>query len=261
MVTILSACKQSGEKATRDMKADTSISEEELKSDIKDMVYPLPSPLELSQKLEDIGASYVGDILNPISNIENYFTEKNKALNLGVYSADLSYVTTYHKDTEIHMYSDVVRKLIEQLDIEIDYSRIINEETQQFVTNDKDSLVNIVTDIFYDTYEFLNKKGDPEMAALMAAGIWVEGLYIATHISDDTFNNYEIVKIIYEQRNSLNKLIELLDSFENTQMIESINNALKKLKVMYDNTDGSLNKEELDQITGTIETIRASIVS
>ncbi|NJK87589.1 MAG: hypothetical protein HC906_18065 [Bacteroidales bacterium] len=105
------------------------------------------------------------------------------------------------------------------------------------------------------------KSGDPELAILMVAGIWTEGLFIATHISDDTYNNQEIVKIIYDQKSSLESLIEMMKNHSGDELIDSYIVAFEKLKAEYDKTDGSLTESQLKGITSAIASIRSSIVS
>jgi hypothetical protein len=233
---------------------------QEVKSDVQDIVYPLPAPFELSQQLDRAGASYVGNVLNPVSNADKYFTEKSKALALGVYGADLAYAGTYNNAKDINKYSGVLKSLVDDLGINVKYTDYFSDDSREKLNN-KDTLVKVVSNVFYDTYTFLNKKSDPALAALVVSGTWVEGLYIATHITQDTYNNNEMVKLIYDQSKSLEKVISLLDKFENNEMVAGISGALKKLKAMYDETNGSLTKEQLDTITKTIETIRSSIVS
>ncbi len=261
-IFVVTGCKQrtstsqAGESATD----SSALNMQEVKSDVQDIVYPLPAPFELSQQLDRAGASYVGNVLNPVSNADKYFTEKSKALALGVYGADLAYAGTYNNAKDINKYSGVLKSLVDDLGINVKYTDYFNDDSREKLNN-KDTLVKVVSNVFYDTYTFLNKKSDPALAALVVSGTWVEGLYIATHITKDTYNNNEMVKLIYDQSKSLEKVISLLDKFENNEMVAGISGALKKLKAMYDETNGSLTKEQLDTITKTIETIRSSIVS
>ena len=57
--------------------------------------YPLPTAFEITNMLNEAGAPYILSISNPASNAGNYFTQVEKAINLGVYGADLSYASTY----------------------------------------------------------------------------------------------------------------------------------------------------------------------
>jgi hypothetical protein len=259
MLTMIIACKQAGEQSTAES-TNEKLNQEDIKASVKEAVFPLPEPMEVYQMLENIGANYVGNILNPAESIEGYYASNIKAVNLGVYAADLSYATVYEKKEAVDKYTKILKVLIDDLGIKIDYKKLMSEDTKAFVQN-SDSLIKLTTEVFYDTYEFLYKESDASLAALMVNGYYIEGLYIATHISKDTYDNAEMVKIIYSQSESLKNIIELNKKFEENQYLETLQTALLKLKALYDATDGSLTKEQLDSLTATIKTIRNSVVS
>lgn len=258
-IAFLASCKQAGQTEVAETSAD-KLSEQEIKEGIEEVVFPLPEPMGVYQMLENIGASYVGDVLNPVASIEQYLISNVKAANLGVYAADLSYATVYNAKEEIDAYTSSLKVLIDDLDVKVDYKMLMSEETKEKASN-VDSLIKLTTGLFLDTYEFLYKESDPSLAVLMVNGFYIEGLYIATHISKDTYDNVEMINIIYGQAKPLETLIELNSKFVDNQYVETLQNALLKLKALYDATDGSLTKEQLDSITSTIETIRSSIVS
>lgn len=255
---ILSSCKQSSTGTGED--DVTMISGDSLLSEAIDIVYPLPAPLELYKKLEDIGASYIGDILNPIDNIDNYYTGKNKALNLGTYAADLCYVSAYHKKQEIQLYSKNLKSLMDDLSVNNKYTDFSSDEMKQKLEN-KDTLDNIVTNMLYDTYTAIAKDGDPALAALMLTGIWSEGIYIASHISSNTYTIDEMVEVINDQRSSLEMVLDLLKKTRGNEITDSLIKALENVKAMYEETEDNLTKEQLHQITRAIENIRSSIIS
>ena len=256
-VSVIYSCGQGSQSKTES--DSITINKEQVQSNVAQMVKTIPSPYELSLKLEEIGSSYIEGSVNSINNIDKYFTEKNKALNLGIYGADLAYVSTYEKKQEVSLYTKAVKTLVDQLGIKIDLAKLSSEETKEKLDN-KDSLANIVSATFLDVYNFLNENSDPSLAALVAAGVWVEGLYLAMQISEETFNNNDFVKIIYDQQNSLSKVIELLDMFKNDQLINSMVDALKKLQIQFESTNGSLTVEQLNGIGQTITTIRSGII-
>lgn len=255
---IISSCKQlptgTGEDDT------TMISEDKSLSESIDIVYPLPAPLKLYQKLEDIGASYIGDILNPIDNIDKYYTVKNKALNLGTYAADLCYVSAYHKKQEIQLYSKNLKSLMDDLSVNNSFTDFFSDEMIQKLEN-RDTLADIVTNMLYDAYTAMAKERDPVLAALMLTGIWSEGLYIASHILNDTYANNEMVEIIYDQSSSLEMVLDLLKKTKGNEITDSLIKALENVKSIYEEIEDSLTKEQLHQITRAIENIRSSIIS
>jgi hypothetical protein len=75
-------------------------------------------------------------------------------LNLGVYGADLSYAGTYEMNQEIMKYLQVSKQLIEELNISTSFNRGFVERVERNL-EDKDSLINIVSESFNDTYVFL----------------------------------------------------------------------------------------------------------
>ena len=238
---------------------EQTINKDDVKESVSEIIQHIPSPFELAQKLDDIGAGYMPTALNDVEKIDKYFTEKNKALNLGVYGADLAYVTTYDKKQDVNVYAAAVKTLIDELNIAINFTEIVSEDTKEKMEN-KDTIVKVVTNTFYEVYDFLNENSDPSLAALVATGIWVESLYLAMQISEETFNNNDFVQIIYNQQTSLGKLIELLDNFKDDELIQQQKTALTKLKQQFESTDGSLTLAQLKSIGQTISTIRSSIV-
>lgn len=256
---LFSSCKQSADNTTEAEKGD-KLTQDEIKKGVEEVVFPLPQPMGVYQMLQEIGATYVGDVLNPVKNVENYFTANVKAVNLGVYAADLSYATVYDKKDDVDAYSKTIKKLVDDLGIKVDYMKLTSEETKA-KTENLDSLVDLTTEIFFDVYEFLYNESDPALAAQMVNGLYVEGLYIATHISEVTFDNVEMVKIIYGQASPLEELLKLNENFADDQYIQTIQSALKKLKSLYDETDGSLTQEQLDAIKASVAAIRDTFVS
>ncbi len=260
ILIITSACRQSTQKGVEQGTDLEMLEQGDIEKDIQEIANPLPEPFVVYSMLEDIGASYLGKILNSPDNADTYFTQKSKAVNIGVYAADLAYAVTYNKKEDIKTYSKVLKSILDDLGISIDYTALQDEAMKQKLM-EKDSLVDYISKVYFDTYTFLYKESTPSLSALMAAGAWVEGLYIATHISEDTFQNYDIVKIIYNQGKSLGVLIDFMDKFKDDEMVVSLQNAFKKLKALYDEAGDSLTKEQLENIVTTIETIRDSITS
>lgn len=255
---IVTGCQGSRNSGTGE--ADSAaINTEAIQTEVQEIVNPLPTPFELTQTLNDIGARYVAEVLNPANNVDKYFSEKEKALNLGVFGADLAYATTYSKGQEMNLYLKSIKQLLDGIGVNIDYSALLDEKMKEKYNN-KDTLATIISNTFSSTYKYLYEKNSQELAVYMTAGMWTELMYIATHISTDTYNNLEIVKIIYGQSTSLNKLIELMDTNAAKADVAEFAKPYKELKAIYDATQGSLNKEQLTSITKQIELLRKSMV-
>jgi hypothetical protein len=257
---ILVSCQGGNKPASDQQSVKDSLSKTEISKDVKEIVYPLPTPFEITKMLNDIGAKYVASSLNPAEKADKYFTEKSKAINLGVYGADLAYAATYSQKQDVELYSKALKTMIDGLGINIDYSAMLSDNFKQKVNN-KDTLTKIVTNTFFDTYKYLNEKSNPDLAIMMASGMWVELMYIATHISEDTYHNTDLVRIIVKQKDSYEKLLKLLSDREADKDIKELETKLLVIKPVFDKVESGLKENDYLLILKTIQTVRKSIVS
>jgi hypothetical protein len=249
----------------------------------QNVFYSIPSPIETSSLLQKAGATYDADFLNPIENVSKYNSTSGKALNLGVYGADLSFTSIFDQTQESMLYLKCTNKLASGLGISGAFgeSTISRIEANQ---ENRDSLLQIISDAFWASDSYLKENDRPNTSALIVAGGWVEGLYIATRVAGAT-KNEEVVTRIGEQKLSLENLIGMLESCGKDENIEPVLNDLRGLKSTYDklktkssktevSTDPktkvttigggegmTVSKEQLAEITKKVEGIRNNIIN
>ncbi len=83
----------------------------------KRIFYSLPSPLETAMLIKNAGAEYNEELMNPTSNSSRYITSKSKALNLGIYSTDLSYASLFDQNQATLSYIEVAKEMADGLNI------------------------------------------------------------------------------------------------------------------------------------------------
>jgi hypothetical protein len=255
----LSSCKSGSKTSEQDQLAADSLSKALLASDIKEVLYPLPAPFELTKMLNDIGATYSSKNLNAAAKAENYITEQSKAVNLGIYGADLAYASTYQQQQDIQTYLNAIKTLADQLGVTYDFSKLLSEEYKAKFEN-KDSLTAIVTNTIYDTYQYLDQKSNPDLAVNMVTGMWVELMYIATNISENSYNFTGMVDIISQQKASYEKVMSLLAARNANADIMALETKLQALKPVYDKVDTGLSEADYNLILKTIKAVRNSLV-
>jgi hypothetical protein len=258
-IFFVASCKGGGKSADQDQLAADSLSKELLASDIKEVLYPLPAPFEMTQMLTDIGATYSSKNLNAPGKVEKYITEQSKAINLGIYGADLAYASTYQQQQDIQTYLNSIKTLADQLGVTYDYSKLLSEEYKTKFEN-KDSLISIVTNTIYDTYQYLDQKSNPDLAVNMVTGMWVELMYLATNISENSYNFTGMVDIISKQKASYDKVMSLLTARNTNADIQSLEAKLQVLKPVYDKVDTGLSEADYNLILKTIKSVRNSLV-
>ena len=78
---------------------------------VKEIFYSLPSPLETAMILKQAGAKYNEELMNPTENTSNYVTNKSMALNLGIYTTDLSYASLFDQTQATINYMNAAKKM------------------------------------------------------------------------------------------------------------------------------------------------------
>ena len=154
VVLLLTSCNMK-RKSSGDGPQDGAVLEKPQLKKKCEFVYPLPTAFEVTEMLNRIGAAYILTLSNPVSNV-GVTLQKNKGSESGIYSADLSYASTYNQKQSVIDYMDVSKKLIDALNISGAISQDVIEQVEANQDN-KDELVNIITNTFYDTYEYLNQ--------------------------------------------------------------------------------------------------------
>lgn len=233
---------------------------EAIEKEVEEFISPLPNSFEVTQMLNDIGISYILGLSNPASNVDRYFTERSKALNLGVYGADLAYASTYHMKQDVMLYLEATKKLTEELQISTAFNETLVESIEKQL-DDKEELIEIITQSFNETYDFLNRNGKASLSLLVIGGSWIEGLFLTTHVSANVYHNYDIVKIIHEQKEPLEKLINVLEEYQAEKIIQDFIDELQPLKAVYDSIGESLTEDQVNEISSAVEAIREKIIA
>lgn len=247
-----------GSKQAKEAEDSSSTNKEEVFGSVTK--YPIPTSFEVIKLINNAGATYILSISNPVENVDKYIPTKSKALNLGIYGADLSYASTYQMKQETMNYLKVSKKLIDELQITSAFNVEFAQRVEKNLDN-KDSLINIISDSFYDTYTFLANNGKDNTSLLVMTGSWIEGLYITTQIAFTSKNNEDMLKIIANQKEPLSKLIELMQPYSADKDVIEIMTALKPLSDIY-STVGTdvLTKEQFESINKAISDLRNSII-
>ncbi len=222
--------------------------------------HPIPTAFQITQMLNNAGASYILSLSNPVENVDKYLTEKSKALNLGVYGANLAYASTYQMTQETMSYLKVTRRLIDELQITTAFNADLAQRIEDNIES-KDTLIDIISDSLYETYEFLNNHGKDNLALLVMTGGWVEGMYITCQIAIISKDNADFLSIVANQKGPLLELLNLLRPVMDDEAIADIYAQLKPLEAIYNEVDGDkLTPKQFEQINEIISRIRYSIV-
>lgn len=250
LVIGFSSCDNGSKKAQKEV-------QKTIKKEIEEYTYPLPSAFEVTNMLNEIEASYIVGISNDPEKADNYFSEKSKALNLGIYTADLAYSVTYNKKAEIQSYFTSIETLVRELDFTAAISQDIPDQIEENIDN-KDKLVGIITEMFQDAYAFMNKQGRSELSYLVLAGTVIEGLYLTTHISENTFQNPKLIAAILFQKEPLLDLQKMMESEKQSELLREVYLEIQRINSIYGLEPGntSMTEDQINKLTETLTKIR-----
>lgn len=246
-----------GNRSTDNSSKRPEISEALIEQEVEKYIYPLPSTFEVTNMLNEIEASYIFDIANDPDKAGSYFTEKSRAVNLGIYIADLAYATTYNQTSEIQDYFRAIERLTRELDLTAALPGNLPEQISENINN-KEELINIVTHVFQNAYSFLNEQGRTELSYLVLAGTVYEGLYLTTNISENTFQNPRLIEVILFQKQHIRELGELMDEYQDSEILRETRQDISAINKIYALEEGttSMTRTQVNQLTQTITQIR-----
>lgn len=245
-------------------------------------IFSIPSPIQTAYLIQDLDIPFNDGMLNDDSNVSNYVTEYEQALNLGVYGADLGYVSIYEEKGAAMSYLTSIKKLTSSLNLS---SAFDANFIDRFEANseDQDSMVQLMSDAFGKADNFLKKSDRKNVSALVLAGGWIESLYFSCELYNQKASD-KMLKRIGEQKQTLSTLIELLSEYnmegKNDELIAQLKDLMgsfEKIELTYEyeapETDEKkkmttlthrltvkMSDEVLNEIRTKITTIRTNII-
>lgn len=206
-------------------------------------LFSIPSPYQMAYLIKAQNISYNKDILNPYNMSGNYTNTFKKALNMGVYGADLGYLNLYGQTPDAVQYFSTIKILSQDLNM----ANAFDKETMKSIENNMsniDSLMYIMSNSYRKADEYLKDNGRENDGVLILAGGWIESLHIMCQLALSN-KNTEVIIRIGEQKHPLDNLIKILspyynDSDEYAQLID----ALIDLAYEFDGIDINYTYEE-----------------
>ncbi len=260
------SCGSGGDKDTDKSPAlDITEVDESVIQDVKDaekIFYSLPSPLESAMLIKSAGAQFNEELLNPTDKTSSYSTNRDMALNLGIYTCDLSFSSLYDQTQLVIEYMQAAKKMADGLGI-LD---AINEETINRLeenVNNRDVIMDIVSQTFMNSNSYLEDNEQPAIASMVLVGGWVEGLYIATQLVDmSEFDSNKLVGRIIDQKLSVGIMMKLLDENVGNPAIDEIVKQMNDLKLVFDKIEISTTKitPEIDNETN-VTVLKSEVTS
>lgn len=259
---------------------ELEISEESLNS----IIQSLPNPLEIASSIKGSGVPFNEGLLNNTENRDNYTTDFEKALAMGIYSGNLGYINVYEKSYLAIKYLTTIKGLADDLKI----GQFFDFETIKRLSSNSnkiDSLIYLSTVNFEKMDKFLRSQKRSNLSVLIVTGTWLESLYLATQVVK-TKRNEVLIERIAEQKMILDQVMLILTAYKNEEFFGQVIENMSGLKTEFDKititynynepttkevngrlvivdnstTEVHITDEQVKQIGSVIESIRNKII-
>ncbi len=245
-------------------------------------LFSVPSPIQTALLIQKSGVAYDKAILNPGNKNGQYASDYTKALNLGIYGADLGYVSMYNQSQDALSYLGAVKQIADKLGVSAAFDQQTMKRINDNISN-KDSMLVLVGIAYRASDSYLKTNKRTEISSLILTGGWIESM----HFSIVAYNKKPTEEIKYrigEQKQALLSIIELIKSHNmpnaaelvsqledlskiyenittNYNFVEPTTDETKKITYINSTTEINVSKEQLDQIAEKVLAIRDKIIN
>jgi|APSaa5957512535_1039671.scaffolds.fasta_scaffold10162_4 hypothetical protein len=219
---MISSCGGETESNSQEADADSTVAEVETQSLGFDAQggssYAVPSPNELFSIIKDSHLPYVDGLVS--TEQPNYETSKEQALNFGRLTADIAYTASYEKFQESITNFDNLRKIGNDLGISYVFDELLVNRFKSNMDN-ADSLEVISSGTYQSIIAQLEENEKGSTLAIIAAGGFVESIYLLTTLIGEYQDDDEIIQRLADQKLVMENVLDYLNLYaEEDRVIE-----------------------------------------
>jgi hypothetical protein len=221
----IAGCKTSPKAPEPSTEGEKSLGFDQLE-EMKSIYYRFPSPDEMLSIIDKEKIKFSDRLVLPVDNSKSFLDSRSQALNLGVYIADLAYISLFQRQKETLTYFQVVYGLSDKLRIS---SAFDVKLMQRFEENLKfpDSLKALTNEAMTNVTNYLVQNDKEKTFAIISIGGYVESLYLAFNIVGNYDENNQIIQRISDQKLVLENLINY------ALIYASDNNVAESIKLLH----------------------------
>lgn len=173
-------------------------------------LFSIPSPMETALLIRKLGLPYSKELPLPNEDATRFVSLSQRALALGVYGADLGYVTIHHDGQQAMRTLQTVERLSAGLELTNAFDQHLVERFKKSLSSE-DSLLRLTGSAFRSAQEYLKRNSRDNVSTWVLAGGWVESMYLTMAQAGEKPAE-GLAQRIGEQRRTLGNLILLLEA-------------------------------------------------
>lgn len=227
---LLAACGGSGDTGdstgSDTLATDTVPKETELLT-VGGKILCIPSPVQTALAIRKAGLKYQQEFVAPLEKGETVTGKMAQAVTLGMYGADLAYITV-HKDGQRALATmQAIEKLGGKLELTNAFDRALADRFKSNLGSE-DSLLRFSGAAFRAADQYLKNNDRHDVSAFVLTGGWIESMHL-TIADPAAAKDQTLVNRMAEQRSTLTALIALLTESDKDQASSVLIRALSDL--------------------------------
>lgn len=245
-------------------------------------LFSVPSPIQTALLIQKSGIPYDKSVLSLANKVNTFSTDFSRSLNLGIYGADLGYVSLYNQTQDALGYLGSIKQLTDKLGISAAFDGPTMERIKNNITN-KDSMMVLVGIAYRGSDAYLKSNKRTDVSSLILTGGWIESMHFS--VSAYKTKPSDAVKFrIAEQKQALAGIIRILGTSSSAEITEltsmltdlskvydgiefkytfvaPVTDSIKKITYINSTSEVIVSNEQITQIGEKIQAIRNKIVN
>ncbi len=194
-------------------------------------LFSIPSPVQTALAIRKAGLKYNKEMTAPLEKGDALTTKAARALAMGVYGADLSYVTVHKDGARAIGTIQAIEKLGGHLGVMNAFDRTLMDRFKANMNNE-DSLLRLSGVAFRAADQYLKTNESEDVSVLVLAGGWVESLHLVVN-DPAALKDQSLMNRIGEQKRALSMLVELIGASDKDGASAALLAALKELEAEF----------------------------
>lgn len=202
----------------------------------------VPTPNEFFVVIRELKNKDSNITLSDPSKASTFQGAKSQAINFGIYSADLAYISTFAIDNKALEYFKALKQVGDKLNVANIFGETVFQKASDNINNG-DSLMMLSNDTYFEAYNYLIENDRGPVLAMLVAGGWVESMYIVTSLVGEYKEGDETVQRIADQKLTLESIMEFMTTYADDPDVSSTMEDLADIEILF----SELEVEELEK--------------
>jgi hypothetical protein len=227
------ACSGSEKKEVKEIEMERPATDEPAENA---MVFNIPSPSEQFEIISSLDGVKNTMLVNSPDKANTYATAVAKALNFGIYTADVAYLTSYKETSKYMAYFGKLEKLGTDIGVAQVFGKELSERAKKWDGN-ADSLFRLLDQTYTRSFQRLIEIDKGKELSLMLVGGWVESMHLALGSSKGFGKSPKMDEVLADQKLVGENLLDFLLDYQDDADVATYITKVSGILAAYDNMD------------------------